>query len=237
MPRDNLAFALDYPSLAEAREPLRLLAPYVGIAKVGLELFTREGPEAVRAVRSSGIDVFLDLKLHDIPETVERAVASAAELGARFLTVHCCGGRSMLKRAVARAGADLTILGVTVLTSLDISDLLSIGVAATPEEQVLRMAHLGWDAGLRAFVCSPREVAALRAAFPDATLVTPGIRPAGADVHDQKRAATPADAIRAGADILVVGRPIRDAASPPQLAASIVDEIDAALACRTGSQS
>jgi len=236
MPRDNLAFALDYPSLDQAREPLRQLAPYVGIAKVGLELFTREGPEAVRAVRSSGIDVFLDLKLHDIPETVERAVASAVDLGVRFLTVHCTGGRTMLKRAVARAGTDLTILGVTVLTSLDTSDLLSTGVAATPHEQVLRMAHLGWDAGVRAFVCSPKEVAALRAAFPEATLVTPGIRPAGADTHDQKRAATPADAIRAGADILVVGRPIRDASSPPQLAAAIVEEIDAALASRSGSR-
>ncbi len=240
MPRHHLAFALDFPSLQAAQHHLDLLAPVVGIAKIGLELFTREGPSAVRSVSASGIDVFLDLKLHDIPETVERAVSSAAELGVRFLTLHCSGGREMLLRAARRCSEhhpDLTLLGVTVLTSLDGDDLTSIGVSSPPTDQVLRLARLGWDAGLRAFVCSPREVASLRAAFPSATLVTPGIRPAGAQAHDQKRATNPADAIRAGADILVVGRPIRDAADPVACASSLVQEIDAALAGLRGNQS
>jgi orotidine-5'-phosphate decarboxylase len=233
MPKQNLAFALDYPRLADATPVLASLSSTIGFAKIGLELFTREGPDAVKRVRDAGVDVFLDLKLHDIPETVERAVASAAALGVRLLTIHCSGGTAMVQRAVTRCASEATglqLLGVTVLTSLDASDLAAVGVQASPADQALRLARLAWSQGLRGFVCSPREVAALRSALgPDATLVTPGIRASGSDAHDQKRAATPASAIVDGADILVVGRPIRDAADPAAVAAQIVEEVDQAL--------
>ncbi|MBI5533714.1 MAG: orotidine-5'-phosphate decarboxylase [Deltaproteobacteria bacterium] len=236
MPKESLAFAIDYPTLADARPTLESLSGLIGYAKIGLELFTREGPDAVKQTRAAGIDVFLDLKLHDIPETVERAVAGAAALDARLLTIHCSGGPGMIERAVKRAQADssrLTLVGVTVLTSLDAADLEAVGVGASPADQVLRLATMAWKSGLRAFVCSPREVGALRAALgSDAILVTPGIRPAGTATHDQKRAATPRSAIVDGADILVVGRPIRDAASPPQVTRQILAEVDEALALR-----
>lgn len=236
MPKESLAFALDYPTLADARPTLESLSGLIGFAKIGLELFTREGPSAVTQTRAAGIEVFLDLKLHDIPETVERAVAGAAALDARLLTIHCSGGPTMIARAVHRAATEasrLTLLGVTVLTSLDAHDLEAVGVQSSPSEQALRLARMAWNAGLRAFVCSPHEVGALRAALgPDAILVTPGIRPSGAVSHDQKRAATPRSAILDGADILVVGRPIRDAASPPQVAREILSEVDEALALR-----
>lgn len=236
MPKDNLAFALDYPTLNEAHPVVRLLADCIGFAKIGLELFTREGPVAVKALQSAGIHVFLDLKLHDIPETVERAVASACALGVRLLTVHTAGGPAMIERAVARCTRENTgtvLVGVTVLTSLDASDLAAIGVTASPTEQVLRLARIGHAAGLTAFVCSAHELRTLRNEFGHATtLITPGIRPSGTTLHDQKRAATPASAIADGADILVVGRPIRDAPKPILVARQLVQEIDAALAQR-----
>jgi orotidine-5'-phosphate decarboxylase len=233
MSKQALAFALDYPSLQLARPTLASLAGLIGYAKVGLELFTHEGPDTVKQVRALGIEVFLDLKLHDIPETVERAVAGACALDASLLTIHCSGGPAMIERALRRCQAErsrLTIVGVTVLTSLDAADLAAVGVPAQPADQVLRLARMAFQAGLRAFVCSPREVAALRAALgPDAVLITPGIRPAGADAQDQKRAATPTSAILDGADILVVGRPIRDAADPPAVARAMVAEMQQAL--------
>lgn len=231
--RRRLAFPLDYPDLAAARAGATLLADRVGVLKVGLELFVREGPPAVALGRELGLEVFLDLKLCDIPETVERAVASAAALGARYLTVHASGGHAMLARAAARAAqaeAPLTILAVTVMTSLDDADLAAQGIGGTAEEHVVRLARLAWSAGVRGFVASAREVATLRAALgPEALLVIPGIRPAGAAAGDQKRVATPGAAIAAGADLLVVGRPIRDAADPRAAAAAVVDEIGRAL--------
>ncbi len=231
--RQRLVFPLDFPTLAEARGAAEVLAPAVGILKVGLELFVSAGPEAARLGEALGREVFLDLKLHDIPETVERAVASAAGLGVRYLTVHAAGGATMLARAAAQAAKaprPLTLLAVTVLTSLDEADLARVGVPGGAREQVLRLARLAWEAGVRGFVASPAEARALREALGgEALLVTPGIRPAGSGAADQKRVATPAQAIADGADLLVVGRPIRDAADPRAAAEAVVAEIEQAL--------
>jgi orotidine-5'-phosphate decarboxylase len=223
----RLAFPLDYPSLADARRGAELVSGVAGVLKVGLELFVREGPEATKLAAEHGAELFLDLKLMDIPETVERAVASAAGLGARYLTVHASGGPKMLERAQRSAeGSGLTLLAVTVLTSLDASDLSEVGVASAPGEQVRRLAELARRAGIGGLVCSAQEVGALRRALgPEVVLVTPGIRPAGASSDDQKRIATPTAALEAGASILVVGRPIRDAADPRAAARAIADEI------------
>lgn len=232
--RRRLVFPLDYASLDEARAGAGVVAPAIGVLKVGLELFVREGPSAVALGRELGLDVFLDLKLHDIPETVGRAVRNAAALGVRYLTVHAHGGRAMLERAAeeaAKAPSPLTILAVTVLTSLDGADLTALGIAAPPADQVLRVARLAWDAGVRGFVASATEAASLRRCLgPGALLVTPGIRPAGSAAGDQKRITTPAQAIADGADLLVVGRPIRDAADPLAAAQAVVGEIEGALA-------
>lgn len=233
----RLVYPLDYASLDEARQGARLVAPHVGVLKVGLELFMAEGPAAIAVCHDLGLDVFLDLKLHDIPETVGRAVRSAASLGIRYLTVHAHGGRAMLERAAeeaARAPTTLTILAVTVLTSLDAADLADLGINVPPPAQVERVARLAWNAGIRGFVASAAEVTNLRSALgPDALLVTPGIRPAGNAAGDQKRVVTPADAIAAGADLLVVGRPIRDAADPREAARAVAQEIQTALEVRT----
>ena len=227
--RGRLVFPLDFATLEEARAVAVQVAPAVGVLKVGLELFVREGSSAVSFGRSLGLDVFLDLKLHDIPETVARAVRAAAALGARYLTVHAAGGAAMLRRAQTEAeGAPspLTVLAVTVLTSLDAEDLDAQGVPASPREQVLRLSRLAWDAGVRGFVASPAEAAPLRQALgPEALIVTPGIRPGRSDAYDQKRIATPSQAIADGADLLVVGRPIRDAADPLGAAREVVGEI------------
>jgi orotidine-5'-phosphate decarboxylase len=231
--RDRLVFALDFPTLAEARAAAAEVAPHVGVLKVGLELFVREGPAAVRIGADLERDVFLDLKLHDIPETVERAVATARSLGARYLTVHASGGTAMLARAAdAAAGGDrpLTLLAVTVLTSLDDADLASVGVAGSTRDQVVRLARGAWAAGIRGFVASATEARALREALgPTALLVTPGIRPAGGAAGDQKRVATPASAIAEGADLVVVGRPIRDAVDRRAAAEGLVGEIARAV--------
>ena len=231
--RARLVFPLDYPTLAEARVGAAQVGSSVGVLKVGLELFVREGAAAVALGQELGLDVFLDLKLHDIPETVERAVRNAGELGVRYLTVHASGGASMLRRAAeaaAQAPKPLTLLAVTVLTSLDQSDLEAQGLRESAAEHVVRLAQLAWGAGVRGFVSSAAEVASLRAALgPEALLVTPGIRPAGASHGDQKRVATPRSAILDGSDLLVVGRPIRDAADPLSAARSVVAEIADAL--------
>jgi orotidine-5'-phosphate decarboxylase len=230
-PRRSLAFALDYPTLADARAGAERVRESAGVLKVGLELFVREGPPAAALGRELGCDVFLDLKLHDIPETVERAVGSAVELGVRYLTLHAAGGRKMLERAARRAeGSGMVLLAVTVLTSLDANDLSEIGVAAPPPEHALRLARLARETGIAGLVCSATEVGMLRQALgPEAVLVTPGIRPAGGEVGDQKRTGTPGEAIRAGSSLLVVGRPIRDAADPAAAARAIVAEITEAL--------
>lgn len=231
--RKRLIFALDYDSPGEAETRAREVGPHVGCLKVGLELFIRGGPQIVRSLRAQGPKIFLDLKLHDIAETVERAVASAAGLGVSYLTVHAAGGPHMLERAQARAakeGGHLKILAVTVLTSLDSTDLERIGFRPDPWGQVERLALLAREAGLAGLVCSAHEVSQLRAAVgPDMILCTPGIRPAGADVGDQKRVASPREALLRGSDLLVVGRPIRDAKDPTEAAMNIVREMQSAL--------
>ena len=225
-----IAFALDYPSVEEARAGARLVAPAIGMIKVGLELFVNAGPSVVSLGKELGLPVFLDLKLHDIPETVERAVAQAASLGARLVTVHASGGRTMLKRAVARAasdGGDLAICAVTILTSLDDGDLQDIGLAGPASEAAVRLARMAFEEGVRWFVCSPAEVRSLRNALgAEAVLVTPGVRPASAAKGDQKRVATPEQAIADGADWVVVGRPIRDADAPLAAARAIAAAIE-----------
>ncbi|HYO95056.1 MAG TPA: orotidine-5'-phosphate decarboxylase [Polyangiaceae bacterium] len=231
--RARLAFPLDYPTLEAARRGAELVYESAGVLKVGLELFVREGPASLRLGAELGCDVFLDLKLHDIPQTVARAVASAAQLGARYLTLHAQGGPRMLEAAQERAtreGTGLVLLAVTVLTSLDAADLHATGVADEPATQALRLAHLARSAGIQGLVCSTAEVQALRAALgPDAVLVTPGIRPQLLGGDDQKRVGTPSQALRAGATLLVVGRPIRDAESPRQAARAVLDEMSEAL--------
>jgi len=228
-PKSHLAFALDYPNLDEARAGATLVAPHAGVLKVGLELFIKEGHAAVKMATSLGCDVFLDLKLHDIQKTVERAVATASSLGATYLTIHTSGGPGMMEAASTRAekeGAGLCVLGVTVLTSLSADDLKAVGVDVSPAEQVKRLAVLAKNCGLGGLVCSSAEVGAVREAVGEGMkLVTPGIRPSGADHGDQKRVGTPRDAILAGSDILVVGRPIRDAANPAAAAQGILSEI------------
>jgi orotidine-5'-phosphate decarboxylase len=232
--RERLAFALDYPTLREAEAGAARVIESVGVLKIGLELFIAEGGAAVALGRKLGVEVFLDLKLHDIPETVERAVASAGQLGARFLTLHAAGGPRMLEAAARRADSEragLKLLAVTVLTSLDAADLLATGVGAAPSEHVLRLARLATGHGIPGLVCSTAEVGALRTALgPEVVLVTPGIRPAGAEAGDQKRVGTPASALRDGSSLLVVGRPIRDAADPAAAARSILSEMSGALA-------
>jgi orotidine-5'-phosphate decarboxylase len=239
-PESRIVFALDYPSLAEARAGAVKVRGCVGVLKVGLELFVKEGPPALALAQETGAALFADLKLHDIPETVERAVASLAPAGARFVTVHAAGGAAMLARAVERAARDsdgkLMVLAVTVLTSLEDADMLAQGISGRAQDQALRLARLAWSAGVRGFVCSPAEVASLRAELgAEATLVTPGVRPAGAALHDQKRVATPEDAVADGADYVVVGRPIRDADDPAAAARTVAQAIAAGLGRRAAA--
>jgi len=202
--------------------------------KVGLELFAAAGPAVVEALTARGVSVFLDLKFHDIPNTVAGAVRSAAGLGVRMMTVHAAGGPAML--AAARAALDGVadppqLLAVTVLTSMDAEQLKATGVTLSPAEQAELLARMGWEAGIRGFVCSPQEVAALRALTgAEGVLVVPGIRPAGAASGDQKRLSTPADALSAGANYLVVGRPITQSPDPAQAAEAILQEMAQAIA-------
>jgi orotidine-5'-phosphate decarboxylase len=235
-PASPIAFALDFPSIERARDAALAVKSAIGMIKVGLELFVEAGPAAARLGEDVGRPVFLDLKLHDIPETVERAVGRAGELGVRYATVHAQGGPAMLRRAVARAkDTGLEIVAVTVLTSLDASDLGAIGVSGDVATQASRLAKMAWNEGVRAFVCSPHEAKAMRAALgAEATLITPGVRATGAaGKDDQKRVATAERAIADGANWLVVGRPIRDANDPLAAATAIRDEAIAALQARS----
>ncbi len=223
---ERICVPLDVPSLGEAERFARLVAPHVGMLKVGLELFHAEGPAAVRAIAALGLPVFLDAKLHDIPNTVEGAARGAAATGARLLTVPAAGGSAMIRAAVRGAGPGVRILAVTVLTSLDAAALDEVGLAGPPREAVVRLAKLAVAAGAGGLVCSPQEVRAVRAAVgPGPLLVVPGIRPAGASVGDQARVATPAAAVADGADVIVVGRPIREAADPVAAAQRIAAEL------------
>jgi orotidine-5'-phosphate decarboxylase len=221
-PRNRICAALDFGSWAEAAPFAGAVAPAVGMLKVGLELFAAEGPAAVRGAAALGLPVFLDLKLHDIPRTVEGAARSAAATGAALVTVHAAGGPRMVEAAVRGSGGRLRILAVTVLTSLDAEALRRIGFSGSPEEAAVRLARLAVEAGAGGVVCSPLEVAAVRAAVgPEPLLVVPGVRPPGTAAGDQARVATPAEAVRAGADVLVIGRPLRDAADPAAAAREI----------------
>ncbi len=221
--------ALDVDTLDRARALALAVARDVGMIKIGLELFTRHGPDATKLGGDTALPVFLDLKLHDIPETVDRAVACACDLGVSMITVHASGGPRMLARAVDRADRSRTgllITAVTVLTSLDDNDMRAIGYAHGASESAIALATMATREGVRAFVCSPAELPAMRAALgAEATLVTPGIRGPGDAASDQKRTASAADAIRAGATWLVVGRPIRDAADPGAAAREIADDV------------
>jgi orotidine-5'-phosphate decarboxylase len=220
--RERICAALDFPSWEKAEPFARAVAPAVGMLKVGLELFAAEGPSAVRAAAALGRPVFLDLKLHDIPNTVEGAVRSAAASGAALLTVHASGGAEMIRAAVRGAAGKVRVLAVTVLTSLDADALRSIGLEGPPGPAVVRLARLAVGAGAAGLVCSPHEVRDVRAAVgPGPLLVVPGVRPPGAAKGDQARVATPAEAVAAGADVIVLGRPLRDAADPAAAAREI----------------
>ena len=215
-----IAVALDAPDLGTAELWAKAVAPHVQVLKVGLELFCAHGPAVVEAVRGEA-EVFLDLKLHDIPNTVAGAARSVAGLGPRFLTVHASGGADMVRAAV-EAAPDVTIAAVTVLTSISPETLDAVGLAGPPIDAVRRLAALAVGAGAGALVCSPQEVAAVRAEVgPGVVLITPGVRPVGADVGDQARVATPQQALADGADLLVIGRPITGAPDPGAAAAEI----------------
>jgi orotidine-5'-phosphate decarboxylase len=213
--------ALDTPDINRAVEIAEAVRGNAGGVKLGLEFFSAHGPEGVRRVGELGLPIFLDLKLHDIPNTVAKAVAALAPLQLAILTVHAAGGREMLRAAKAAAGPATKVVGVTVLTSLDDSDLAAAGVSGSPADQVARLAALARDSGVDGIVCSGAEVAAARVAWADGFFVVPGVRPAGADVGDQKRVVTPAQALGDGASVLVIGRPITGAADPGQAAAEI----------------
>ncbi len=217
-----IAVALDAPDLETAARWAALVTPHVSTLKIGLELYLRYGPEVVASVRgASGVQVFLDLKLHDIPATVAAAARAVARLRPAMLTVHAAAGSAAV-RAAAAALPDTRVVAVTVLTSLGEADLSRIGFAGPASDAVLRLATLAVDAGARGLVCSPQEVAAVRAEVgPDILLITPGVRPAGSDTNDQARVATPEEALRAGADLLVIGRPITGAADPGAAASAI----------------
>lgn len=222
-PTDRIFVALDTTDVEEARTLARRLKGSVGGAKLGLEFFTANGAGGVRAVGKAGLPLFLDLKFHDIPNTVAGAVRAAIKLRPRIMTIHAGGGPAMM-RAAAEAASEAAkeqnvkrplVVGVTVLTSLDTDDLTAVGQSGPPAEQVVRLASLARACGLDGVVCSPKEAASVRAACgPDFKLVVPGIRPSLSLSGDQKRAAGPADAVSAGADYLVIGRPITRAPDP-----------------------
>jgi len=235
-PKDYIIFPLDVATEVEAKRYVELLAERVGMFKVGLELFVRCGPEMVRFINSTGVaGVFLDLKLHDIPATVSRAMAGIVEFGAKLASVHCGEDPRMLEAAVSASGGRVGVLGITVLTSVSTVDIAAAGfredLAADPSRLVLKRAEMAKAAGCAGVVCSGLEVRAIKTAFGrDFLVVTPGIRPAWAagTTDDQRRVVTPADAVMAGSDYLVVGRPIRDAKDPRAAARKIADEIGAA---------
>jgi orotidine-5'-phosphate decarboxylase len=246
--RQRLIVALDVPSQAASDELVNRLQGTCQWFKVGLELFTAAGPAVIEPLLAHGHSVFLDLKFHDIPNTVAGAVRSAASLGVRMINVHAAGGPAMLvaaKAALDGIANPPELLAVTVLTSMDAAQLGSTGIARSPAEQVELLAKMALNAGIRGFVCSPQEVAALRALTgPEGVIVVPGIRPApanlagadtagansgGPNIDDQKRIATPAQALRAGASYLVVGRPITQAANPAQAAQAVLEEMAEAL--------
>jgi orotidine-5'-phosphate decarboxylase len=224
---DKIIVALDVPTKREALELVEKLRDKISFFKIGLQLYTAEGPEIVRAVSSTGGKVWLDLKLHDIPNTVARAVESANRLGVQILTVHLSGGREMIRAATAARINDILLLGVTVLTSSTVETLREIGIQDEVDNQVLRLAKLGIEAGIDGVVASPREIKPLRHEFGDKIkIVVPGIRPSWSEPGDQRRMMTPLEALEAGADYLVIGRPIIAHPNPREAAAKILEEIN-----------
>jgi orotidine-5'-phosphate decarboxylase len=230
--RDRLIVALDVPSAAQARQLVQSIGESATTYKIGKQLFTAEGPQLVRELVASGRKVFLDLKFHDIPNTVAGAVRSAADVRVSMLTVHASGGSKMLKaaaEAAAHSSAKPLVLAVTVLTSMADADLQEIGVSGTVLSQVLRLGALARQAGCGGLVASAKEAGELRRGLGEGfAIVTPGVRPAGSATGDQARVVTPRDAIAAGASHLVVGRPIIEAADPAKAATEIIHEIEAA---------
>lgn len=225
-PRDRVILALDFASKAKALDLVSSLSGKVSTYKIGLQLYTAEGPDIVKKVAATGAKIFLDLKLHDIPNTVAKAVTAAGELGVQMLTIHLSGGRAMLAAAVEAKPPNLLLLGVTVLTSATRDTLREIGINGEIEDQVLRLAELAQKTGIDGLITSPHEVATLRARFgPELKLITPGVRPNWAAPDDQKRFTTPNDALRKGADYLVIGRPITAAPDPGAAFERVLTEI------------
>lgn len=213
--------AIDTPDLARAKDIAGHVRNHVGGIKLGLEFFMANGRAGVREMAAIGLPIFLDLKFHDIPNTVAKAIQALRPLEPAILTVHAAGGRAMMEDAKAAAAAGTKVVAVTVLTSLDGTDLASIGLAPEPHPQVERLTALAREAGLDGVVCSGNEVAAAKAIWPDGFFVVPGVRPANGDIGDQKRVMTPREALDNGASILVVGRPITQADDPDQAARAI----------------
>src|SRR5205823_5748768 len=223
---DKIILALDVPTKVTALDLVDQLREQISFFKIGLQLYTAEGPEIVRAVLFTGAKVWLDLKLHDIPNTVARAVESASSLGVQMLTIHLSGGSEMIRAATAARANNISILGVTVLTSATEQTLREIGIAARVDDQVLRLAKLGVEAEIDGVVASPHEIKILRAEFGDKIkIVVPGIRPSGSESEDQKRVMTPREAIDAGTDYLVIGRPIIAHPNPREALAKILNEL------------
>jgi orotidine-5'-phosphate decarboxylase len=227
MTEDRIIVALDVPTKREALDLVEKLRSQISFFKIGLQLYTVEGPEIVRAVSSTGSKVWLDLKLHDIPNTVARAVESASRLDVQMLTIHLSGGSEMIRAATAARASNMLVLGVTVLTSSTEEALREIGIQDKVDNQVLRLAKLGVENGIDGIVASPHEIKPLRREFGNKIkIAVPGIRPSGAEANDQKRTMTPHDALDAGADYLVIGRPIIAHRNPHEAVAKILDEIN-----------
>lgn len=234
-PKDRIILALDVDNLKAAEETAALMKDHVGAFKIGFELFVSEGPKVVTAVQRTGGKVFLDLKFHDIPNTVAKAAKASVRMGAAFFDVHASGGRAMMEAAVRAAAEQARELGgpppvslaVTVLTSLGETDLRDdLNIANSPEAQVVSLARLAKSCGMGGVVASPKEVAAIRAAVgKEFVIVTPGVRPSWASRDDQKRVATPSEAVASGADYLVIGRPILKASDPVEAASRIIEEL------------
>jgi len=229
--KSKIIVALDYPDAQQAMQLVERLVPDLCRLKVGKELFTRAGPPLVETLAARGFDVFLDLKFHDIPNTVASACQAAAELGVWMLNVHALGGERMLqaaKEGVSRTGHAPLLIAVTILTSMDETDLASVGLSGSPQDNVLRLARLAQQSGLDGVVCSSRETAVLREQL-DAgfRLITPGIRPAGSQADDQRRVMTPVDAIKNGSDYLVIGRPVTRADDPVGVLRTINSDLSA----------
>lgn len=243
--RDKLIVALDVDTKQKALELVEVLGDAAGMFKIGSQLFTAAGPDIVREVIAKGARVFLDLKFHDIPATVAAAGVEAARLGVSIFNIHASGGREMMRRTADSVSECATrenlprpnVIAVTVLTSVDAVDLAQIGISSSPQDETLLLARLAADSGMDGVVASPQDIAAVRKAVtkPGFLIVTPGVRPSGANQDDQKRTMTPGEAIRAGADYIVVGRPILAAPDPVQAARNVIREMFNALSTQAES--